>query len=159
MASLEPTPGRHLKLVFTKGSGKYDVMDVVRPGNRPERVNCPKQRIIPHDIVHYAIEHTLRARGFLGRVRDGEAAVFQMEPESESDSVERLVEVFQGDEWSGGRSSAAEIIEIYAVTCSARGCPALPIDDSAVQAVRAAIADLTTRWQAVAIGGSLQLEL
>jgi hypothetical protein len=148
-----------VKIVFTKGSGKYDVMDVLRPGSPPERVNCPKQRIIPHDMVHYAIEHTLRARGFLGRVKDGEAAAFQMAPESESDSVERLVEVFQGDEWSGGSSSAAEIIEIYDVTCRARGCPALLIDDSAVLAVRAAIADLTTRWQAVAIGGSLQLEL
>lgn len=148
-----------MKIVFTKGSGKYDVMDVLRPGSPPERVNCPKQRIIPHDMVHYAIEQTLRARGFLRRLKDGEAAAFQMAPESESDSVERLVEVFQADEWSGGSSSAAEIIEIYAVTCRARGCPALLIDDSAVLAVRAAIADLTTRWQDVATGGSLQLEL
>ncbi|HEY6620224.1 MAG TPA: hypothetical protein VIY68_11795 [Steroidobacteraceae bacterium] len=110
-------------------------------------------------MVHYAIEHILKARGFLGRVKDGEALSLQMTQESESDSVERLIEVFQGDEWSGRSSSAREIIEIYQLTCTARQCPALPIDDSAVQAVKATIADLTRRWQKTAVGGSLQLEL
>jgi hypothetical protein len=148
-----------MKIAFTKGSGKYDVMETKRPGKPPERVDCPKQGIIPHDMVHYAIEHTLKTRGFLRRVKDGEAASFQMAAESESDSVERLVEVFQGDEWSGGNSSASEIIEMYRLTCTARQCPALPIDDSAVHAVKTSIADLTRRWQAIAVGGSLQLEL
>jgi hypothetical protein len=148
-----------MKIAFTKGSGKYDVMEIWRPGSRAERVDCPKQRIIPHDMVHYAVEHTLQARGYLGRVKNGEASSLQMAAESESDSVERLVEVFQGDEWSGGNSSASEIIEMYQLTCTARQCPALPIDDSAVQAVKAAIADLTRRWQSIPVGGSLQLEL
>ena len=147
-----------MKIAFTKGSGKYDLMEILKPGEQPQRVNCPKQRIIPHDMVHYAIEHTLKARGFLGRVKGGEASSLQMMRESESDSVERLVEVFQGDEWSGGNSSASEIIEIYQLTCTARRCPALPIDDSAIQTVRATIAELTRRWQSIAVCGSLQLE-
>ena len=84
-----------MKIAFTKGSGKYDLMEILMPGQPPERVNCPKQEIIPHDMVHYAIEHTLKARGFLGRVKNGEASSLQMTQESESDSVERLVEVFQ----------------------------------------------------------------
>ena len=148
-----------MKIAFTKGSAKHDVMEILRPDEPPQLVNCPKQRIIPHDMVHYAIEHTLQARGFLGRVKNGEASSLQMPAESESDSVERLVEVFQGDEWSGGNSSTGEIIEIYQLTCTARQCPPLPIDDSAVQAVKATIAGLTHRWQAIAVGGSLQLEL
>jgi hypothetical protein len=148
-----------MKIAFTKGSGKYDLMEILRPGKPPERVNCPKQGIIPHDMVHYAIEHTLKARGFLGRAKNGEALSLQMTQESESDSVERLVEVFQGDEWSGGNSAASEIIEMYHLTCTALQCPALPIDDAAVQAVKAAIADLSRRWQTIAVGGSLQLEL
>jgi hypothetical protein len=69
-----------------------------------------------------------------------------MKPDEESDSVERLVEVFQGDEWSGGVSSAADIIDMYQVTCRARECAALPLNEAAVQAVRAAIADVTKRW-------------
>jgi hypothetical protein len=148
-----------MKITFTKGSGKYDVMEILKPGRPAERVDCPKQRIIPHDMVHYAVEHTLKLRGFLGRVKDGEASTFQMAQELGSDSVERLVEVFQGDEWSGGNSSASEIIEMYRLTCTARQCPALAIDDSAVQAVKATIADLTRRWEAIAVGSSLHLEL
>lgn len=89
--------------MFTKGPGKYDFMDVVRDGAPAERVDCPKQRIIPHDMVHYAVEHTLQTRGFLGRVKEGEAAGFRMQPEATSDGIERLVEVIQGDAWSGGR--------------------------------------------------------
>jgi hypothetical protein len=148
-----------MKLVFTKGSGKYDRMEVFREDSEPERVECPKQRIIPHDMVHYAVEHSLHTRGFLGRVKAGEAAGFQMKPEAQSDSVERLVEVLQGDEWSGGKSSAAEMIDMYRVTCSARECPALPLDEDAIQAVRSEIARLSISWQSVPVGGTLQLEL
>lgn len=148
-----------MKLVFTKGSGKYDLMEVFRAGSEPERVECPKQRIIPHDMIHYAVEHTLQTRGFLRRVKDGEGAGFGMKPEAESDSVERLVEVFQGDEWSGGASSAIDMIDMYRVTCLARGCPELPIDEAAIQAVRSTIARLSDRWQAVPVGAAMHLEI
>jgi len=148
-----------LKLVFTKGSGKYDLMEVFRGDGEPERVECPKQRIIPHDMVHYAVEQSLQTRGFLGRVKEGEAAGFHMKPEAQSDAVERLVEVFQGDEWSGGASSAAEMIDMYRVTCLARECPVLPLDEDAIRAVRSTIADLSIRWQSVPVGGTLHLEL
>ena len=59
-----------MKLIFTKGSGKYDRLDVLRENAEPERVECPKQGIIPHDMVHYAVEKTLQTRGFFGRVKD-----------------------------------------------------------------------------------------
>lgn len=147
-----------MKLVFTKGAGKFDLMEVVRPGRPSEIVECPKQGIIPHDMVHYAVEHTLGARGFLTRVNEGEAAAFQMQGEAESDAVERLVEVFQGDGWSGGASPALELIEMYRVTCHARSCPMLDVDETAIEAVRAAIAGLTARWAAVPVGGVLEVD-
>ncbi len=148
-----------MEINFTKGAGKFDLMEVMRPGNSPERVECPKQRIIPHDMVHYAVEHTLKVRGFLGRVAEGEAAAFGMKPEALSDAVERLVEVFQGDAWSGGNSSASDIMEMYVVTCDARECQPLPLDVDAIEGVRTAIAELTRRWEAVPVGGSLRLAL
>jgi hypothetical protein len=148
-----------MKLIFTKGPNKYDTMEVIRPGKPIERVECPKQRIIPHDMVHYAVEHTLQTRGFLIRVKEGEAAVFQMQPEATSDAVERLVEVFQGDGWSGGTSSAEDMLAMYQVTCHARGCPALTLDTALIETVRGVIADLTSRWQAVPVGGTLALVL
>lgn len=146
-----------MKLVFTKGTGKFDRMEVVRDGQPSELVDCPKQGIIPHDMVHYAVEHTLDARGFLTRVMDGEAAVFQMQAEAQSDAVERLVEVFQGDGWSGGASPPSDLIAMYRVTCQARSCPMLDVDEAAIAQVRAVIADLTARWTTVPVGGVLEL--
>ena len=86
-----------MRLTFTKGSGKHDRLDVFRNGMHAESIDCPKQGIIPHDMVHYAVEGTLQKRGFIGRVLDGESATFRMEAEAESDGVERLVEVFQAE--------------------------------------------------------------
>jgi hypothetical protein len=146
-----------MELVFTKGAGKLDFMDVLRADGSSERVECPKQRIIPHDMVHYAVEHTLKRRGFLGRVKDGETAGFNMKPEQDSDSIERLVEVFQGDAWSSGQTPASEMIELYKVTCSARSCPVLPIDERDIEEVRAAIAALTKQWDDVPVGKSMVL--
>ena len=149
--------GVHLR--FTKGSGKYDLMEVVRAGGAVERIECPKQGIIPHDMVHYAVEDTLRLRGFIGRVAEGETASFHMAAEAESDGVERLVEVMQGDGWSGGTTPAAEMIDLYRVTCEARGCPMLPVDQTAIVAVRERIAALTEAWTGVPVGGALELGL
>ena len=146
-----------MQLVFTKGAGKFDRMTIVRPGRPPEQVDCPKQGIIPHDMVHYAVEHTLAVRGFLARVGEGEAANFGMQGEPCSDAVERLVEVFQGDQWSGGDAPATDLIDLYRVTCHARSCPMLDIDEAAIEAVRSAIAELTARWAAVPVGGHLEV--
>jgi hypothetical protein len=148
-----------MQIVFTKGAGKYDIMQVIRADQATQRVDCPKQGIIPHDMVHYAVEQTLHARGFLTRVQHGEDAGFRMAADADSDAVERLVEVFQADAWSGGGSTPDDLIAMYRITCDARQCPALPLDASAINAVRECIADLGARWQAVTVGGSLTLNL
>lgn len=147
-----------VKLVFVKGSGKYDRL-LVQRGDATESVDCPKQRIIPHDMVHFTVESVLQARGFLSRVRDGETAAFSMAPEAESDGVERLVEVFQGDAWSGGDSPPEDMLALYRVTCEARQCPPLAVCADDIRAVRGRIAELDRRWQALAVGESLELEL
>ena len=148
-----------MELVFTKGSGKFDRMDVVRGDGATERIDCPKQRIIPHDMVHYAVESTLEKRGFLTRVREGARADFRMLPEAESDGVERLVEVFQGDAWSGGGSAAGDMLDLYRVTCSERACPMLAVSEADITAIRARIAELTAQWEALPVGQSLALSL
>ncbi|WP_374661956.1 hypothetical protein [Inhella sp.] len=147
-----------MHITFTKGSGKHDRMEIWRDGGVAESIECPKQGIIPHDMVHFAVETVLHKRGFIGRVLAGEAASFRMEAESESDGVERLVEVFQADGWSGWNSAPADMLDLYRVTCEARQCPALKVDASDIEAVRARILELTAQWQALAVGGTLGLE-
>ena len=51
------------------------------------------------------------------------------------------------------------MIDMYRVTCLARECPALPIDQNAIEAVRLAIANLSVRWQTIPVGGAMHLEL
>jgi len=145
-----------VRLAFTKGVGKIDTLVVSRPGRADETIDCPKQRIIPHDMVHYAVESVLDARGFLGRVAAGEDASFTMDADADSDAVERLVEVFQGDGWSGGATPAAEMIALYATTCDARDCAALAVDEGTVEAVRVRIVELSRAWDAVPVGGTLE---
>ena len=43
-----------MNLIFTKGAQKADRLEVRRPGRAAELIECPKQGIIPHDMVHYA---------------------------------------------------------------------------------------------------------
>jgi hypothetical protein len=148
-----------MQLVFTKGSGKYDRMEIVRGDGAVERIDCPRQGIIPHDMVHYVVESTLSKRGFVTRVRDGERADMRMRGEAESDGVERLVEVIQGDAWSGGGSNAAEMLDLYRVTCEARGCPMLAVTANDLEAVRARMGELTVQWEALPVGQSLALSM
>jgi len=147
-----------LDITFTKGPGKYDQMTLVR-GGVLQTIDCPKQRIIPHDMVHYAVEFTLQKRGFLGRVRDGERADFAMGSEAESDGVERLVEVMQGDAWSGGTTSPEDMLDLYRVTCSARDCPMLPVSVDEILSIRDKLMELDVQWQALAVGESMSLRL
>lgn len=145
-----------ITLAFTKGAGKTDILLVTRAGGG-ERIDCPKQGIIPHDMVHYAVESMLAARGFLGRVAAGEDAAFTMASQAESDGVERLVEVIQGDAWSGGTSAPAAMIDLYRVTCEARDCPPWPVDAPAIEAIRAEMRRLGEAWSATPVGGTLTL--
>ncbi|MDT8760457.1 hypothetical protein MZO42_17285 [Sphingomonas psychrotolerans] len=148
-----------MELIFTKGAGKFDRLVLRRPGFADQAIDCPKQRIIPHDMVHFAVESVLEARGFLRRAAAGERADFNMAAESESDGVERLVETVQGDAWSGGSTAPDEVLALYGVTCDARGCPPLPVDMAAIEAIRTRVAELTCDWEAVPIGGTMTMRL
>jgi hypothetical protein len=109
-------------------------------------------------MVHFGVESTLHKRGFVDRILHGEAATFQMESEPESDGVERLVEVFQADAWSGWNSVAADMLDLYQVTCNARQCEPLELSLDDIEAVRKKLLELTGQWQLVAIGESLALQ-
>ena len=145
-------------LKFTKGSGKHDRMKVIRDDLAIESIECPKQGIIPHDMVHFAVECILRRHGFLSRIRDGEAASFQMQAENESDGIERMVEVIQGDAWSGGTSSPIDMLDLYQVTCRARHCSPLRVTPEDIHAIRSYMRELEQQWKAVPIGQTLELQ-
>ncbi len=149
-----------MKLTFTKGAGKYDRLDIVaRDGPRPP-IDCPKQGIIPHDMVHWAVEAEVAAAGFLRRIAAGGDSGFRAAIGiAPAESVERLVEMFQGEGWSQTALPDAEFIALYATTCEERGDTPLAVTGALLDLIRSRIADVTAQWAAVPVGGHLTLEL
>lgn len=147
-----------MRLTFTKRDGKHDDLLIERADRSSETIRCPKQGIIPHDMVHYAVESTLAHRGFLSLVSDGYAATFATAGADTEEAIERLVESFQAEMW-GGRVSAADLLATYELACEARGHPSAPIAAADVEGIRAKLDDLTARWTAVPVNGSLTLEM
>ena len=149
-----------MKLTFTKGAGKHDRLVIVAPDGPRPAIDCPKQGIIPHDMVHWAVEAEVAAAGFLRLIAaggdSGQGAALGI-PTAES--VERLVEVFQGEGWSQTALPESEFVALYAVTCEDRGDTPLPITGVLLTAIRARIAGVTLRWAALPVHGELTLEL
>ena len=147
-----------MRLTFTKRAGKYDDLLIERDGRTAPVMPCPKQGIIPHDMVHYALESTLGARGFLGLIADGEDAAYTTKGGAPEEAVERLVEVFQAEMW-GGRVPAPELIAVYEHACDAHGHPCVPVSPDDVEAVRRRLDQLSSQWSGLSENASLTLEM
>ena len=144
-------------IIFEKRDGKYDAMFVER-GGRLEEIACPKQPPVPHDMFHYAVEHVLKARGFIHRAAAGEGIGFRMTPEAQSEAVERLVETMQADSWSG-RPAPGEMIDLFLTTCSARNTEPIAVSEEAIIAIRAEIDRLAGEWNALPTRGRMILTI
>lgn len=147
-----------MRLIFTKGGGKHDDLRIERDEAPPETVACPKQGIIPHEMIHFAVESTLARGGFLALVAQGRDAGFATLGGAQEEAVERLVECFQAEMW-GGRVPAADLIAAYEHACGARGHPAAPVSQPEIEAIRALVDQLTQRWAALPVGDSIAVEV
>jgi hypothetical protein len=149
-----------IRLAFTRLAGKYDRLVVTRADGSSDSVDCPKQGMIPHDMVHYAVEKHVTSEGFLTRVAGGAGLGFTEGVATSAEPVERLVEAMQADTWSNaGQSNMEELIALYRLSCEARSHAALPVTPDDIAAIRAEMADLAARWAAVPLHGSLELVL
>ncbi len=146
-----------MRLIFTKGGGKQDDLRIERDGLPPQSITCPKQGILPHDMVHYAVEGVLAYSGFLAMVAEGENAAFVMRADDGEEAVERLVESIQAEMW-GGREEITDLIATYEHACEAHGHAAMPVSSDDVAAIREKLDALTMQWEAVPVGGQLTLD-
>ncbi len=147
-----------MQLTFTKRAGKHDDLTITRASGPAQAIQCPKQGIIPHDMVHYAVESVLADRGFLSMVETGAAADFTTQGGDSEEAVERLVETFQAELW-GGRVAADDLIATYEHACGARGHPAAPVAAADIDAIRAQLNRLSERWTSLAVNEAMTLEL
>jgi hypothetical protein len=135
-----------------------DELVVIRERTAPERILCPKQGMIPHDMVHYAVESVMTDRGFLSRLAAGEGSGpgTRMTREGSAEAIERLVETLQAEVWSGPAPDG-EVIDLYELACSVREHPALPLAPEDLGAIRDKMKTLERLWAAVPVHGSLDL--
>lgn len=147
-----------MRLTFTKRQGKYDDLTVEREARPSAIIRCPKQGIIPHDMVHYAVESILSHRGFLALLEDVEMPGFRLRGGESEESIERLVECLQAEMW-GGRVAADELLATYASACEARAHEKVSVSHEDVAAIRARLDELTERWEQLPLNASLVLEL
>jgi hypothetical protein len=147
-----------MRLTFTKRDGKHDELTISRTDGRTTTIQCPKQGIIPHDMVHFAVESTLARRGFFALIEEAEDAGYRVTGGDAEEAVERLVECFQAEMW-GGRVPAGALLDTYALACDARSHKAVGVSAEDVEAVRSRLDQLTRRWKEVPLNGSLLLEL
>jgi hypothetical protein len=143
-----------VRLTFTKGTGKYDQLHIERVGLPLEMIQCPKQGIIPHDMIHYAVESVVLHRGFLSLLREGRPASFSTQGDEVADAIERLVETFQAEMWSG-RVPAADVIAMYEHGCAASGHAVAPVLEEEIQTIRVRIDELSAAWANVPEKGKL----
>lgn len=145
-----------MELRFVKRSGKYDELTIVRSDGTAEVIACPKQGIIPHDMVHYAVESVLAHRGFLSLVEEGQVAAFTTGGEDSDEAVERLVETFQAEMW-GGRVSASDLLSTYEHACESRGHRIAAVSPDDVKAIRDRLDELTLQWGVLPQNGALTI--
>ena len=147
-----------MRLTFTKRAGKYDELVIERDGKALPPMSCPKQGIIPHDMVHYGIESTLGARGFLGLIAGGEEAAFATRGGDQEEAIERLVEVLQAEMW-GGRVEAVDLINAYEHACAAHNHSPIPVSLDDIEAVRRRLGELSSEWSSLGENRALTLEM
>ncbi|RZL28424.1 MAG: hypothetical protein EOP64_04565 [Sphingomonas sp.] len=146
-----------MRLTFTKGTGKYDHLHIERGGLPLEMIQCPKQGIIPHDMVHYAVESVVQHRGFLSLLREGMLASFSTQGDEVADAIERLVETFQAEMWSG-QATTADAIAMYEHGCAASGHAVAPVSQQEIEAIRVRIDELSAAWSDVPEKGKLTVD-
>ncbi|MCC2979841.1 hypothetical protein [Sphingomonas sp. IC4-52] len=147
-----------MDLTFVKRSGKFDELTIRRADATTETISCPKQGIIPHDMIHYAVESVLAHRGFLSLVAQGQTADYATSGGAHEEAIERLVETFQAEMW-GGRVPAADLIATYEHACGARGHAIVAVAANDIAAIRDRLDELGRQWAGVPTNGTLTLRL
>ena len=164
-----------MQIRITKGRADDHIL-IRRDDGSEVATRFPKKGPIPHDAVHLAVERVLGLdEAFWGMVGAGHhpEAIADMAkaaghasasrgrvPDAgfvQAIQAERAVEAFEADHWSGGTGDPEGIRFMTHSGCEQSHVPPLPMDDAAVEAIRADIADFATRWAALPEGETIEV--
>jgi hypothetical protein len=159
-----------MKLIATRGArtDKTDLLRCLRADGSATSTPMPRQGILPHDLIHYAVESTLGWRdAFYGIVAGGADIgwtmerthdAFRADVADQAIQAEAVVESLQAQLWSGAFDDAM-FLEGVRAACAARGRPVPALPDGAGPALFAAVLALDARWRQVPWHGTLELDL
>lgn len=148
-----------MRLVFTRGRGRLDRLDVFRGSRLLESVACTQERVLPHDMVHYAMAMTLQQRGhavplpFLPQAAEAEADA------PVHDGMERLLEAFISCDWVVEDFHPHELLDQYRGACESWMCAPLPVGTDDLEAIHLHMLTLAAQWRDIEPGESLTLML
>lgn len=119
-----------------------------------------------HDLIHFAVETVLRTRsGFFGLIAQGWAIEDTTGKgargpiPTEARNVELIVGLLQSESASGQEWSSAQFMEQAALFAASRNEDVtMEVTDEQLQAIRARMRDLHSRWGAIRVGGVLPLD-
>lgn len=164
-----------MKIAITK-QARHDVIAIERADGSHAATTFPKKGPVPHDAVHWFVEHELGlTRGFWGLVAAGHHPEELVElakaaghasasragvPDAsivELLQAERLVECFEADLWGGGGDDAM-LLAIARTACEASHVALPVLTDGAVGRVRGKLADFAREWIAAGAGHVARFE-
>jgi hypothetical protein len=156
------------QLRFTKGAGKTDKIEFLQDDRVILTLKNPKQGILPHDMVHFAIETNFPVFGFLQmmfRGYDSEKSLqilAEVSPVLDEDYpeaawiAESLVESAQACLWSQ-EFNDKNFLYLYQKACQARSLTPVVWTPAQVNSCFTALRTLSSKWQNLEVGQSLSL--
>jgi len=164
-----------MQILVTKGESS-DWIEARRADGSIERQNVPHKGPIAHDLVHFAVETELTMnRGFWGLIAGGRGPeeIIEMAKSAghasakraalpdpgfvQAIQVERIVECFEAESWSGG-SDNDSLRAMAAAGCAQSRVPCPELTDEAVDRVRRRLSALGEKWAALKVGETLFLD-
>ncbi len=157
-------------------AAKGAVIRVLRDDGSTAESFLPAKGPVPHDAVHYFVERELGCdNAFWGLVAAGHhpEAIADLAKASGHASakradipaadfvaaiqVERIVEAFEADHWSGGSGDPAGIVAMARSGCEQSNVAPVDLGPAQVERIRRGIADFAAGWAELPQGGSMPL--
>ena len=133
---------------------------VIEHAGRATRIEAWRQAILPHELVHAAVESAFGLAGFVRQVARGRdpATIGARDPDPEVALSEALTNAFQYE--LAGLAEPGDEALLATLATFLAGTPGVrEVRAEELARCRGLLLDLSARWAALAPGGSIEVEL
>lgn len=150
----------HVRAHKTDRARPRDVV-VIEHAGRATRIEAWRQAILPHELVHAAVESTFGLAGFVRQVARGRdpASIGARDADPEVLLAEALTNAFQYELAGMAEPGDEALRATLAAFVPPEIAGARAIEDEELARCRALLAELASRWTSLAPGEALEIEL